>query len=388
MDRDEAHKLLRGGLDGVMRVVVRESLLCVLSTLLVLLISGNTSRADELTVAPKGTFSIVVIPDTQHYKGHGTKSEPDSLEPLTNPTFDAWTEWIAANSKRQRIVFVSHVGDIVDINNREQWAVARRCMDKLHEQVSYGISVGNHDMTRSGDSSLFQEVFPRSRFDGFDWYGGSLASPSGDPAISGNNANSIQLFEAAGMKFVALHLECNAPDDVLAWTDSVLKKHLNRRAIITTHMGLGPLDKPKTPRDFYDAPKGRMKWIKCHGARGNTPQQMWDKCFRKHKNLFMICCGDQSRTQALRQRSVADHGNIVHELLSDYGVNGLRVMRFLPTKNLIEVRTWDPIKGKLCEATKIVPNRDQHQFTLNYNMLPNHQECLKTTSCHIGMESE
>ena len=95
---------------------------------------------------------------------------------------------------------------------------------------------------------------------------------------------------------------------------------------------------------------------------------MWDKCFRKHLNLFVICCGDQSRTQALRQRSVAEHGNIVHELLSDYGVNGLRVMRFVPTKNRIEVRTWDPIRGKLCETTKIVPNRDQHQFTLKYNM--------------------
>ena len=103
-----------------MRVIVRGPLLCVLSTILALLITGNKSRADELTFAPEGTCSIVVIPDTQHYKGHGTKSEPDSHDRQTNPTFDAWTEWIAANLKRQRIVFVSHVGDIVDINNREQ----------------------------------------------------------------------------------------------------------------------------------------------------------------------------------------------------------------------------------------------------------------------------
>jgi hypothetical protein len=86
----------------------------------------------------------------------------------------------------------------------------------------------------------------------------------------------------------------------------------------------------------------------------------------------MICGGDQSRTQALRQRSVAEGGNSVHELLSDYGVNGLRVMRFVPTKNLIEVRTWDPIKGEFCEASKIVPGRDQHQFTFKYKMSVNH----------------
>ena len=229
-------------------------------------------------------------------------------------------------------------------------------------------------MTGPGDSSLFQEVFPKSRFEGFDWYGGCFVSPSGIPARSGNNANSVQLFEVSSIKFVALHLECNAPDDVLDWANSVLQKHSNRRAIITTHMSLGPLEKPKKSRDFYDAIKGRMEWIKCHGTRGNTPQQMWDKCFRKHKNLFMVCCGDQSRTQAMRKSSVTEHGNIIHELLSDYGVNGLRVMRFVPTNNLIEVRTWDPIKGKLCETTKIVADLDQHQFTLKYTMQTAHDQ--------------
>lgn len=138
-----------------MRTKVCGTLLCVLSTILALLVFSNTSRADELPAAPEGTFSIVVIPDTQHYRGRGTKSQPDSQDPLTNPTFDAWTDWIAANLKQQRIVLVSHVGDIVDKNNREQWAVARRCMDKLHGKVPYGISVGNHDMSSDGNSSLF-----------------------------------------------------------------------------------------------------------------------------------------------------------------------------------------------------------------------------------------
>ncbi len=328
----------------------------------------GVTKAGELPVAPEGTFSIVVIPDTQHYKGVGTKAEPDSERMLTNPTFDAWTDWIVANLDRQRVVFVSHVGDIVDKNNREQWAVARHCMDKLHGKVPYGISVGNHDMTGGGDSSLFQEVFPRSRFDAFDWYDGCFSNPSRTSPISENNANSVQILDASGIKFVAIHLECNAPDNVLAWADSVLRKHADRHAFVTTHMGLGPLEKPKAARDYFDAPKGRMRWTKIHGQRGNTPQQMWDKCFRKHSNLFMVCCGDQSRTQALHQSSVADNGNFVHELLSDYGTSGLRIMRFVPSEDRIEVRTWDPIKGELCEATKIVLDRDQHQFILPFQM--------------------
>ena len=324
--------------------------------------------AAELPPAPPGTFSIAVIPDTQHYKGQKTKAEPNSTKAITNPVFGAYAGWIADNLKAQRIVFVSHVGDIVDINNREQWAVARRHMDRLHGQVPYGISVGNHDMSRAGDSSLFQEFFPAKRYVKFDWYGGTFKSATGSPAVSGNNANSYQLFQAGGMYFVFLHLECNAPDEVLEWASVILKKHSHRRAIITTHMGLGPREKPKFAQDYYDAPKGRMKWKKCHGNRGNTPQEMWDKCFRKHANLFMVCCGDQSRTQAMRQLVRGDQGNIVHEVLSDYGIHGMRIMRFVPEQDRIEVRTWNPVTGQLCVKTSIVGQRSQHQFELAYPM--------------------
>ena len=132
-----------------------------------------------------------------------------------------------------------------------------------------------------------------------------------------NNANSWQTFCAGGIDFIIVHLECNAPDDVLEWAGNILDNHPGLRAIVTTHMYLGPLEKPQKPEDYYDAPKGRMRWKKCHGSAGNTPQQMWDKCFRKHKNLSMILCGDQSRTQAFYQCSTGDAGNAVHEVLSD-----------------------------------------------------------------------
>ena len=333
----------------------------------------------KLPRAPERSFSIVVIPDTQQYRGRGTKVAADSEDgALTNRVLDSWTDWIAANLDRQRIAFVSHVGDIVDLNNREQLAFARRCMDKVHGRVPYGISVGNHDMIPgSGDSSLFQEVFPKSRFEQFKWYGGCFTQTSGSSAISGNNANSVQLFEVAGMEFVVLHLECNAPDDVLQWANDTLHRYSDRRAIVTTHMGLGPRVKPKTGRDYFDAPKGRMLWSKCHGKRGNTSQQMWDKCFKLHENLFLVCCGDQSRTQAMRQKSTGQHGNVVHELLSDYGTNGLRVMRFMPAKNQVEVRTWDPRNGVLCESTTIVKDRGQHCFTLAYEMRDGRQNDQK-----------
>lgn len=338
--------------------------LCILA--FSILTETRNSFGAEFPAAPSGSFSIVVIPDTQHYRQNMQENRDDQV--WENPVFEAYVDWTAANINRQRIVFVSHVGDIVDLNERPQWRVARECMDRLHGRIPYGISVGNHDMQRAGDSSLFQEFFSESRFTEFDWYGGSFAGAEGRAAVSGNNANSFQLFEAEGMQFVFLHLECNAPDNVLAWADSVLHEHEDRLAIVTTHMGLGPRDRPEQANDFFDAPKGRMNWKKCHGEQGNSPQQMWDKCFRQHSNLRLICCGDQSRTQALRQSSRGEHGNMVHELLSDYGANGLRVMRFVPQTDEIEVRTWNPMTDEFCQESEIVPDAGQHQFTLSVQL--------------------
>ncbi|GAG76347.1 unnamed protein product, partial [marine sediment metagenome] len=178
--------------------------------------SGQVAHSGEFPPAPEGTFSIAVIPDTQHYR---TDAQTSAVE---NPVFESYVDWVAENLDEQRIAFVTHVGDIVDINNRDQWTVARAMMDRLHGRIPYGISVGNHDMVRAGDSSLFQEFFAASRYEQFGWYGGYFPSRSEEPAISGNNANSFQLFSAADFEFVILHLECNAPDDVLAWADRIL----------------------------------------------------------------------------------------------------------------------------------------------------------------------
>jgi len=172
----------------------------------------HSAHGETLTVAPNGSFSFVLIPDTQAYRGSGTKSQPDSQAPVTNEIFASHTQWIAENMDRQRIAFVSHVGDIVDKDIDEQWSVARACMDQLHGRVPYGISVGNHDMTSQGDSTLFQKYFPANRFESCEWYAGCFRGSSLGPHISGNNANSYQLLSVAGLDIVFLHLECNAPE--------------------------------------------------------------------------------------------------------------------------------------------------------------------------------
>ncbi len=322
------------------------------------------AKADGLSPAPERSFTIAVIPDTQAYRGAKTKAQPESTDPVTNPVFDTHTRWIADNIDAQRIVFVSHVGDIVDKNVSSQWAVALTCMNRLHGRIPYAITVGNHDMTASGDSSLFQEIFPASRYADMSWYGGCFKAAHERPKASGNNANSYQLISAEGVGLVILHLECNAPANVLQWADSILKKHSDRLGIVTTHMDLGPLHKPKTKEGYRHDPKGRMQWTKCHGARGMSAQQMWDTLYCKHPNLAMVFSGDQSRTTAMYLPLEGDHGNIVHAMLSDYTSSGpMRLYRFLPDEDTVQVITYNTRKKELVKNTSYVPDPAAHQFS-------------------------
>lgn len=324
-----------------------------------------------LPAMPADAFTIVVIPDTQAYVGKGCKATPKSTDPVTNKNLEAQVKWITAHREDQHIVFVSHVGDIVDSNNADQWAVAKQHLDTLRGVVPFSLTVGNHDMTTKGDAHLFQEHFPASSFKDYPWYLGSYAHERKGQNVSANNVNSAQLFSAGGLDFIHLSLECNAPDDVLAWANDLLTKNANRRALVTTHMDLGILDKPKTEEGFIHDPKGRMRWIKIHGERGNTAEQMWNELFRKQANLGMIFCGDQSRVTALKLTTPADDGHPVTSMLTDYMSQPvLRLLRFVPAENKVHALTYEVVKGVLVDDTPYLHELDQHQFTLNYPMQP------------------
>lgn len=330
---------------------------------------ASALHAGGLNLPPPGAFTIVVIPDTQGYRGAGAKATPGSTDPVTNTVLSRHIRWIRENLAAQKIVFVSHVGDIVDIDMEAQWEVARRELDQLHGLVPFGLVVGNHDMTVGGDATLFQRYFPAKRFRAYPWYGGTFEPAGRDEVQFGDNVNSYQLFSAGGLDFVFLHLECNAPDEVLMWAGRVLTRHANRRALISTHMDLGVREIPVTQEGFKIDPKGRMAWTKNHGERGNSALHMWDKLYSQHANIGFVFSGDQSRVTALRLSQQADHGNVVHALLSDYGSSGpLRLYRFLPSENRVQVITYDTTADALVERTNYVSARSAHQFTLDYDM--------------------
>ena len=88
-----------------------------LAALAALVLGIAAGRAEKLPPLPDGAFTYVVVPDTQLYRGEGAhvkKGKKPQSGPTRNPAFASRIDWIAANIEKEKIAFVSHVGDIVD----------------------------------------------------------------------------------------------------------------------------------------------------------------------------------------------------------------------------------------------------------------------------------
>jgi uncharacterized membrane protein len=257
-------------------------------------------------------FTIVALPDTQYY----SQNYPS--------IFDNQTNWIVQNENAQNIVFVAHLGDIVnDYYVNSEWQHADASMRILDNKVLYGILPGNHDLGDGG--ATYETYFPPSRYSYWD---GSYVSYD-------NNLNNYQLFSAYGMNFIVLDLEYNPPQDVLNWAGDVLDNYWDRRAIISTHS--------------YYTYAGNLS------DTGGT--NIWYSLVLPHNNVFLVLCGHSynSNTGIGEFEKIDNLGDrTVYQLLSDYqclrnpndgkvcGNGYLRIMTFVPSENKIFVKTYSP----------------------------------------------
>jgi len=302
--------------------------LCVL----VICLSAVAARPAGATAG--AAFTIVLLPDTQHY----SRKYPE--------LFMAQTEWIKANRDKENIVFVTHVGDVVNDHKKDtnQWLVAQKAMSVLDGVVPWGVAIGNHDFDSSAcrpdKATTFLQYFSPERFRRQPWFGG--ASPNG--------LNSCQLFSADGIDFIILHLELDVPDFAIDWASEVLRAHPQRAAIVTTHSYLNGVD----GTNGYNAAVSKY---------GNSGQKVWNKLIRRQPQIFLVLCGHHQRTVAYHQVSTNNAGARVAEMLADYqkehhgGDAWLRLLRFVPAKGEIQVRTYSP-------ALKEFRTDPENQFTV------------------------
>ena len=312
----------------------------ILVALAATILAGGCARVRHPEAVAK-PFSIIALPDTQVY----SQNEPE--------VFYRQTAWIREQKDALNIAAVVHEGDITNRCTEAEWQVADKAMGTLDGVVPYCLVMGNHDIPGDGksrDTALFNQYFGAERFRDKPWYGGHYGT---------GNENAYYRVRAAGMDFLIVCLEFGPRDEVLAWAGSIISRYRKDRAIIVTHSYMYSDDTRVGEGDRHNP--------HLYKTGKNDGEEMWEKLVRKHPNIFLVLSGHILNDGTGRLTSTGDHGNAVHQVLANYqmrkkGDNGwLRILRFVPSENRIEVSTYSPVLGRYLED-------GENKFTLDYAM--------------------
>lgn len=98
---------------------------------------------------------------------------------------------------------------------------------------------------------------------------------------------------------------------------------------------------------------------------------MWTNHLFRHKNLFLVVCGDQSTVISYRRQSVGRHGNFVSEVMQDYpraadSDDCIRLFRFLPKERRIRVYAYSPTLGGIPKVAAFKTEWADHCFELPF----------------------
>jgi hypothetical protein len=154
-------------------------------------------------------------------------------------------------------------------------------------------------MTYAGGLDNFRAAFGADTpfFNDQPWY----------VAWNDGGADSAQLFEAGGYRFLNLGLRFNAPNASLAWAASVLADYPGLPTILTTH-------------DFLNAAGERVPYPGADNSavdpEDNSSELLWQKFVSQHDQIFLVLCGHQPG-QAFRVDPNA-FGHPVYQVLADY----------------------------------------------------------------------
>ena len=281
--------------------------------------TGNVLQTENFT-----RFSIIVLPDTQHYAR------------IYPQIFSNQTKWVVDQFSNLNAVFVSHEGDLVSSGDSIfQWENAAESMNILDDGgISWEALPGNHDFY--GDDNLvnYNAYFGVGNFSGKSWFGGAYPS--------GTNNNNFALFSGGGDDYLIFSFQYHPSDLVLAWANETIAQYPDRRVIVATH-----------------------DYLNLDGERTLEGNHIWNSFVAPHANqVFLVICGHM-HGEVRRTDDV--NGYKVHQLLADYqdrpnGGNGLlRILEFHPVEARIIVKTYSPYLNSY-------ESDIDSQFLLDYDM--------------------
>lgn len=303
----------------------------------------------------EGEFMVAVLPDTQIY----AQSFP--------ATFESQLRWIAEHAAEYNIVFVSHVGDIVQTAGvQAEWDVATAAYDWIEDiDLPHGFSIGGHDTsggyTREIDSSCspfsntdcthqeFMAAFGPERYADRAWFGG--ASPSG--------RSTYQLVSVGDLDLLFLHLPQDTPVAEVEWAGEVLDAHPRALAHVTTHRYLFdyrltsylPLPLSLLPAGRFNSLTYELGGQDLMYLDGIQAESLFSRLIYDHPNVWAVHCGhvDAEFYQVSENRA----GLPVYEILVDFqdmadgGGGWLRLLHFRPADDEVAVLTYSTTTGEL-----------------------------------------
>jgi hypothetical protein len=313
------------------------------------------SAAQLATIKP-GAWTMVVIPDTQYYVDHTRKIPP------TPEVLESMMRWIVEHKQQRNIQLVVQVGDIVDNDTQEEWAMAKRAWQILDGEVPYVLATGNHDY--EGNAKVRRTHFG----DYFTPHDNPLNDPEHGGILRelfepGSLENAVYEYLAPdGRKWLLVSLEWAPRDEVVKWANEVVgqRKYRKQTAVLVTH---GYLYHDDTRYDWTlegtNQEGNPFSYAMSQGGDSNDGEMLWQKLVRQNSSFQMVLCGhvtgSKEERMALGDRaevgyrlSVGNKGNRVHQLLfnaqrrGDAGDGWLRLMEFDPDQRTVQVKTYSP----------------------------------------------
>ena len=317
------------------------------------------------SVKPADDFTLIVLPDTQGYADTRHRETQKHWPEIGDQKacFFGQTEWIKKNHEARNIALVTHVGDITQTEHDDEWKIADAAFKTIESHVPYVLCSGNHDMgyspqlrkTSQSRASQFSRYFPPSRFTKNPLYDPHFApEKEGHFREAGKTENYYLFFQASGMDFLMITLEFKPRDEAIAWANQVAERHPDHRIVVVTH--------------GYLTKKGRLSESDGYPIKGNSGQAIWEKFVSRHAHIFLVLSGHAGES---RLTSEGRHGNLVHQIQSDYwyfdlprikaGSGFLRILTFRPGEDRIQVETYSPVLDEFL-------TRPSSKFSLPYVM--------------------
>lgn len=308
----------------------------------------------EPPVPAVDSFTVAVLPDTQHY----SEKYP--------ATFLAQTEWIAKERKTRNIAFVLHLGDITNRNTPAEWRNAAKALAVLDEAgVPYAFCPGNHDYSDGGlckdRTTLLNDHLPLKLFQSRPTFGGTYDK---EPD---RMENSFHLFTAGDRNFLVLALEFGPRADVIRWANGVARQHAKREAILITHALIYHDDTRYNWQKFGTEQRWNPHAYPVAKATNDDVadgEELWDRLISKHENFILTLNGHVLVDGLGRVTTATPAGRTVPQLLVNFqmrpkgGDGWMRLLEFKADKKTVEVIDYSPVRKQRNESP-------QNRFTLN-----------------------